>query len=363
MTNNHLPVVKSTSQLAPQTYLPGLDLVAAFVENTPEGKSNTAELFDALITFSMDHAREGQRFIEAQKVFRGRHFGVQISPATIKRNGKPVLILPGIRENLIEKALRKIAAEDMAALKVTEQGGHAEVWVKFTMYQLRRILSSQGHSFNIAQLEEGLQVLQGAQVKITGEVAECEEGAISHILQTVVWRKKTSGDEEGRSHKNMAKFHPFITQSILQKTFRQIDFAKLMRPKNELARWLYTRLSHNYTQASEDDFMKWQMGDPTAGYHLSLQTIIRENGLRFRDTSTALKSVRTALKALRQQDVLRGTDWRGEEFIGWTEKIQFGFSKGGRRPINDVVFHLFPSVAVVDDIIKANTTARTLRRK
>jgi len=341
--------------------LPGLELVAPFVQHTEPGKSNTVELFDALVLLSTDHSRQNEKFLDATKVFRGRTYHVRMSPAVVKRrDGKPAMILPGARENLVEKVLRKIAAEDVDSVGVTLRDGNAEVWVKFSIYKLRKTLAEQGHHFTTSQLAEALTVMQGCKLSVTGETADEIAGIESGILQTVIWRKAKRGDKEGESYRVCAKLHPFITRSILARTFRQIDFARLMRPKNELARWLYIRLSHNYTQAAEDDLVSFHMGNKRAGYHISLSSIIRETAISYSDTRMALRAVRTALAVLRSQDVLRCVDMVGKEFQGWCEDITLGEARGGRKPIKDVLFTLFPSQAVIEDIIKANRIAKQL---
>lgn len=356
------------ADLPAQPFLPGLELVAALVDHTDDGKSNTVEMFDALVVYSVEHAREGARYIETQKRFRGQTFTVRVMPANVKRaDGRVVPVLPGMRENLVEKALRKIAAEDLGNLGVTDKDGNAEVWVKFTLHQLRRTLAEQGHEFKISQLVEALDVLQGAIMTYAAAVpapTPTEEGAIqSGILQTVVWRRKKKGDQDGREYRVAAKLHPLITKSILQRTFRQIDFGRLMKPKNELARWLYMKLSHNYTQASESDLFLYQGGNKAAGYHLALSTIIRETGSSYTQTRDALRAVRTALAILRKHDVLLSKTWVGQDFRGWAEEVTRGPAKGGRPPVQDVVFTLFPSLAVIEDIIKANEKGRQMMRR
>lgn len=346
--------------------LPGLELVAPFVDTTEDGKSNTIELFDALMTYSGEHAREGLRFIEATKHFRGRTFQVRISPAVIKRkNGAPATILPGLRENLVEKTLRKMAADDLSNIAAPRaENGHLEVWVRFTLYRLRKVLAEQNHHFTIAQLEEALKVLQGSRLEVSGDIDnDAVAGRTANILQDVAWCKRKTGDKEGREHTIAAKFHPFVTRSIVQRTFRRIDFARLMRPKNELARWIYLRMSHNYTQAGEMDLYEFQINkNERAGYHLSLTTILRETGFTYADTTRALRAVRRALTTLREQDVIMKTDWLGKEFPGWIEVPSYGPAKGNRPPLQDCRFVLFPSQSVIDDVIKANRTAQELRR-
>lgn len=356
----------SAAEQEHQLALPGLDLVRDFVEATEDGKSNTIELFDAIVTYSSEHSRSNDRFLKAVKTFKGSTYKVSVAPAAIERGEKSVQVLPGRRENLVEKALRKIASDNLGALDVTEdKSGAKDVWVKFTMYQLRKILGEQGHGFNAGQLEEALQVLTGTKITVTGENDEEIQGwSGSAILQEIVWRKRKKGDADGRDYRIRAKFHALVTNSIMQRTFRMIDFQRLMRPKSELARWLYTKISHNFTQAGEDDLIRFEMGEKNRGYHISLSTIIRENGLQYADLRLAVRAVRSALAVLREHDILRGQSWAGKEFTGYIEEATYAEKPGrGRPPLREVVWTLFPSEAVINDIIKANRSNRALAAK
>ena len=341
-----------------------LDLVRDLIDHTGDGKTNTIELFDALLTYSPEHARNGSAFIEVEKRFRNRCYNVKISPAVMKKGGKPCLILPSRRENLVEKALRKIAADDANALsvKLTDKG-ETEVWVLFTIHQLRTILEEQGHGYKTAELTEALSVLTGAKMTISGETQD-EIGGIegSGIIDKLVWRKKKVGDEDGRSFHVSAKFHPLVTRSLVQRTFRRIDFAKLMRPKNELARWLYSRMSHNYIQADITDLAQFQMGEKNHGYSLTLGTIIRETGMKFSDNKLAVRAVRVALRILREHDITRGRTWSGDDFPGYLEEITFTRTRG-RPGLQDVLWRIFPSDAVIQDIIDANKAHKAMNVK
>lgn len=359
---------KTDSQLA----LPGLEIIKDLVAHTAEGMSNTFELFDALIPYSSEHARGKSNFLEIEKRFRGLTFNVKVAPAVLQRGGKPLLFLPGRRENLVEKALRKMAADSLEKIKVRNKEGTTEVSVDFTLHELRNLLASQGHGFKISELAEALEVLAECKVQIVGDIEGSDEIAGINglgILQNIQWSKKKSGDEEGRAYRMRAIFHPLITRSLIQRTFRQINFGKLMKPKNELARWLYSRLSHNYTQASGSDLINYFSGNKRAGYHISLSTIIKEYGLNHSDLRLAMRAVRNALKVMQEHDILTkggiyegygsdGKRMKGDtdvSFPGYIEEIRYGEKKGrGRKAIVDVIWNLFPSNSVVDDIIKAN---------
>lgn len=354
-----------------QLSLPGFaELIQPFVEQTPDDKSNTFEIYDALVLYSNSHSRlHDGAVLKATKRVKGQVYTVTMTPALVRSATNDRItssILPGEREELVEKALRKIASESLEHMDISEdENGERAVRVNFTMYQLRKRLSAQGHDFKVSHLQEALEVLQGAMLTIRVEGKGKEAGVKSSIISDVAWSKSINGDEEGRAYKVSARLHPLLTRCIITRTFRQIDYKKLMRTSSTLARWLYVRMSHNYTQAKLGEALSEicrQHGDRHYGYHLSLSTILEENDLEYSRTRDAIRAVRTALASLATQGVLQ-TDIHGDNFQGWTESIRYQEQAParGRRPVEDVIFHLFPSVSTINDIIAANETTRQLR--
>jgi hypothetical protein len=335
------------------------DWMRAFAAHTAAGKSNTVDLFDCLLTFSTEHHRTGNHVLDAVKQFQGSECRVRVYPGAISRNGQTVLVLPGKRESLIEKAVRKLAADGNSAVVRRDGGGDCEVWVQFSLYRLRSLLAELGHGFKLAELREGLEVLHGARMEV---IMASDSGASrihSSIFPSILWRTPRDKLNEHPKAQVCVNLHPLLTRAIAQCTFRAINFSLLMRPKNELARWLFVRLAHNYTQASNSDLTRFLLGDQEAGYHLSLRTIIRETCLRYASLRFAIRAVRTALVVLHNEGILCGISSESSLANGYSEEIRYLPRVGrGRRRIMDVVWHLFPSEGVVDDIIEANRTHR-----
>ena len=94
-------------------------------------------------------------------------------------------------------------------------------------------------------------------------------------------------------------FHQLVTAAILQMAYYPINALRVGKLKSTLARWLTTRMSHNYRQARRNG---WLDGD---GYHISLETILAERGLvkekRLRDN---VESVRAALEEMKKEKIL-----------------------------------------------------------
>ena len=117
-----------------------------------------------------------------------------------------------------------------------------------------------------------------------------------------------------------------------------------------LARWLTTRMSHNFRQATKAGWLEGK------GYHISLERILSESGVartsRLRDN---VASVREALDQMLKEKVL---DYkRGPE-----EAIKYASTKG-RKKVVDVVWTLFPSREFCEEIIKGNADMLHWRAK
>jgi len=94
-------------------------------------------------------------------------------------------------------------------------------------------------------------------------------------------------------------FHPLATQAILELAYFPINHARVGSLKRPLARWLTTRMSHNYRQAKKNEFING------TGYHIALRTILEERALpresRLRDN---LHSVRETLTEMTKAHIL-----------------------------------------------------------
>lgn len=328
-----------------------LMLFEEFISKTPEGYSNTIELFDSLLRFTAKRVRSDPEPDIRTIIFRGKEIRVTISPAVIKRRGSPAsIMMPGQREDLVEKALRKLAAERVERWSVDkDMSGTTAFSVRFSLYQLRKLLIETGHDFKIVEIDEALRVLQGANIEFDGASGNFITGSVSGIIASYSYHKARN-DQSGKSSLGEVRFHPLVAASIIQKTFRRIDFGQLMRLKVDLARWLYQRMSHFYTQACADDW--WRQGN---GYHLSLGTILRESGIekrsRIRDN---IKTVRSALNELVESGVLHSF----EENL----KTVKGEGKPGRNPVYDAVWMMKPSEKLVNDVVAANVAQKDMLR-
>jgi hypothetical protein len=99
----------------------------------------------------------------------GQRYTAFIAPAQITdtQTGQERLLFPGGREELVERALRFIAVQQIAKTKLTPdtQGSHA-VTVFFTLSMIRRHLEELGHGYKLSEIKEALDILSDTSIEV-----------------------------------------------------------------------------------------------------------------------------------------------------------------------------------------------------
>lgn len=317
-------------------------------------QSHTLELFDAMPKYIFDrHAKATTQVQALRRTFSHRsvEYGLRITPAIIEREGKDLGVYPGVREELVFRAILHMAVQQHIALRTkADKDGNLIISAAFTLSQLRKHLKKNGHEFPIAELDEAILVcrLASFDLRLNGDTARALMSCGIFMFYSAYDEEDTT--EEGRKSHRYVVFNPLVTKSILERTFRTINYDRLMTLDSPLARWLYERLSHNFRQAEKSGSMKH------FGYNISLETILRESGIatekRIRDS---IDAVRKALLELQNQGIL-------ERMKAYEERLSYGAKpKRGFAPIVGAVWTLYPSASVVDEIIDGNVKARTYK--
>lgn len=321
-----------------------LGLFQGFLANTGdqrEALSNAVDLWDSIPRYAVSRARMGtmrtaEGFLPVMELpfnYRGRSLTATIYPAQVKgSDGKRVSYYPSAREELIEHALRKISAEQFTGFfdQSTFRSG-----ARFSLHQLRKELEQQGHSLRYDELVEGLDILSLSSIEIVATNDDGEEAfARSTYLAalTGVKRKEYDADRDARW---VAQFHPLVTQSIDQVTYRQFNYQRLMRCSTQLARWLISQLVLKYTQAAMLN-----------SFEMRFSTIKRDSALlngygRERDAVAAL-------------DVA----WEELKFLGAISHINKLEQRGARRKLEDVAYTLYPTNQFASEQKAANRRQR-----
>lgn len=298
----------------------------------PNPYSNTIELYDALPKYNWSAKREHEDLSNAvitrQCTIRGQTFTVKVKPAIIEKNNRAVLIYPGQREELVEDALRKLAVEGKGYM-IEDKAG-----VLFTLYELQKELEQMGHGFNLNEIKEAILVCRGASIECFSEDGESMISASFFPMVGLTTRGEFM--RKGSDARCYVQFNPLVTESIMNLTFRQYNYRLAMDIRSPLARYIYKRMSHYWTQASTD-----------SPYTPSLVSFLsqspRELSPRMAENIRAMKN---ALDTLRRHKVISGYD---------TEQI-----KESRR-ILDVRYTIWPHEEFVKMVKAANKRAQLTR--
>ena len=317
-------------------------------------QSHTLELFDAMPKYIFDrHAKATTQVGSLRRSFSHRsvEYALRITPAIVDRAGDDLGVYPGVREELVFRAILHMAVQQHIGLRTkADKDGNLIISAAFTLSQLRKHLKKSGHEFPIAELDEAILVcrLASFDLRQNGDTARALMSCGIFMFYSG-YDEDAAAEEGDKSHRYVV-FNPLVTKSILEKTFRAINYDRLMALDSPLTRWLYERLSHNFRQAEKGGSMK------QFGYNLSLETILRESGIsaekRVRDS---IDAVRKALLELKNKGIL-------ERMKAYDEKLLHGEKpKRGFAPVIGAVWTLFPSASVVDEIIEGNVKARVYK--
>ncbi len=308
-----------------------LSLFQGFLANTDnerEALSNAVDLWDSIPRYAisrvrMNAMRTAEGFLDVMELsfnYRGRPLTAVIYPARIKdKDGQRLSYYPSAREELIEHALRKIAAEQHTGFfhQPSYRSG-----ARFSLHQLRKELEQQGHSLRYDELIEGLDILSLSSIEIVATNDEGDEAFARSTYLAALTGVKRKDYETDREARWAAQFHPLVTQSIDQVTYRQFNYQRLMKCSTQLARWLIGQLVLKYTQAALIN-----------SFEMRYSTIKRDSALlngygRERDAIAALDDAWEELKAL-----------------GALATIKKAEQRGVRAKLEDVTYTLFPTRA------------------
>ncbi|MBS1834563.1 MAG: replication protein [Acidobacteria bacterium] len=329
------PPIPTESQFAN----PQLSLFQDFLYNRTEERenlSNAVDLWDCVPRYSisrqsMNKTREGGRFLETHTAsfqYRDRTYTCTVSPARVKDlEGVQRDYYPSANEELVEDALRKLAAEQLAGFfdKPNYRSG-----VVFTLYALREELAKRGHTRSYQEIVLALNILAKSIIEIRATGEKGEVLAISPYLQSLVAVSRHTLKDDPKA-KWAVQFHPFVTGSIDQVTYRQFNYHLMMSHKTQIARWLHKQLVLKYTFA-----------ELSRSFEMRYSTIKRDSGLLsgYARERAAIDALETAFQDLKEQDILSAYERQD--------------LTGPRKKLLDVTFKIWPSLSFVKEVKAAN---------
>ena len=318
---------------------PQIDLFQQFLSNNNDREhlSNTLDLWDSVPRYSvsrqaMAKLRTEKGFLELLKLdftYKGASLKAVIQPARIEGpDGASLDYYPSANEELVEDALRKIAAERSHGYYGQDEPRSGVV---FTLYELREELRRRGHSRSYQEIRLSLNILARSTIEIrTADGGSSGAFGLSAYLSSLAGVSREDWLDDPQA-KWVAQFHPLVTQSIDALTYRQFNYAQMMSHTTQLARWLHKQLSLKFTFASI-----------TAVFEMKYSTIKRDSGLLtgYSRERKAIEAVDAALAELQAGGVLM--------FVKKNDV------RGPRAKLEDVVYTLTASIEFVAEAKAAN---------
>lgn len=323
---------------------PQLDLFQNFLCNTKEERdqlSNTIDLWDSVPRYSVSRQamlkmRTADGFLDLLEVkfnYKGASLKAIIQPARIREeDGSKQDYYPSANEELVEDALRKIAADEHQGFfdKPTYRSG-----VVFSLYMLREELKKRGHARSYQEIIKSLQILSGSLIEIRADEGnDMDAFTRTNYLPSLaaVSRKKLRDNPEA---KWVAQFHPLVTQSVDALTYRQFNYHRMMAHNTQLARWLHKQLSLKFTFASVANT-----------FDMFYNTVKRDSALiNYKRERDGIDALGKAFEELREQGVL--TRVEKQEVLGVRGKIE------------DVKYTLYPTMEFIREVKVANKRLAT----
>ncbi|MDX8129595.1 replication protein [Methylomonas sp. OY6] len=307
-----------------------LCLFQDFLANTNDERDqlgNAFDLWDSVPRFSITRKRQEEMRLPSGALpictidfkYRGNEFKILIRPARLKDpiTGEEKEHYPGAREELVEHALRKIAVDDGFYDVDGFRSG-----CRFTLHRLRTHLADQGHTLRYDELTEALDILSLSNIDIQGETDDAEVcyTRMNYLSLLARVSKKDHSVNNSQDSKWLIQFHPLITNSISNLTYRQFNYRRLMKCRTQLSRWLISQLVLKYTQASL-----------TNNFIMRYSTIKRDSALL-----EGYKRERDAIATL-------DASWDELKSLGVLTSYTKAEERGKRAKIVDVVYTIFPS--------------------
>lgn len=302
-------------------------------QQKPGGRhSNTIELYDALpkYVYGRRAPRDQERLDSLFRSFnfRGKEFTLQITPARIKdADGVERDYFPGKIEELVEDALRKLAAEGNG---VMQDDGYS---AKYSYYQIQKELKRVGWSYSITQIARALEICAGTIITVTGEFDGTIIDGRSPMFERITRRTRKDWKNHGKESLAVVKFHDLVTRSIKSLTFRQIDYDTSMALQDNLARRIHKRMSHVYVQAS--------FNEP---YTISVVRIFEDAGMKLHKVmSNNYTRLTKALTELKKEQVV----------LNW-EKVKTIKDPKNTRKVENMLVAITPHPKFIAEMKKAN---------
>jgi hypothetical protein len=197
-----------------------------------------------------------------------------------------------VKEEVLEWVLMKLAIDKGYFTDGGDGRPTSDSFVLFTsIHRIAEELKKRGtnrdkaKAYSYDQIREGLQVLAKTKIHLRSET-EDDDLVFSPIADLGYFNDKKSRDAAKATV--YIRFNTLISQAILSRSWRQINYERVMGADLYLVRWLTKMLSLRFVYAA-----------PSKTYNIKLSTIIENSGVTLYDRlSDNLKLVERALSEM-----------------------------------------------------------------
>jgi hypothetical protein len=330
-----------------------LSLFHPFIFNTESERknlSNSIELWDSMPRYSISRqAMKKMRdsngrlpVLQLEMEHRGNKYTIKIHPVPIEKtkNGgevDSVEYYPSANEGLVEEVLRKFASDKNGFF--IDERPKAKSGVIFSLYQLMLELKRCGHARSLNEIKDSLYILNRSFIQITQHNSDKTKNinfASSNYFPLLAG--VTRGDLKMDSNaKWLVQFHPLVTESIVNLSYRQFNYYQMMCHSNQLTRWLHKLLVMKYIHAGRLN-----------SFVIHYSTVKRDSSMLnyYSRARAAQDAFDFAMDELKGNNVLRDMDRK--------EKV------GIRGKVLDIIYTVFPSNQFVKEAAVANLRNKKL---
>ena len=282
--------------------------------------------------------------IKRSYIHQQQAYNLTIKPASLEDGDGFRSAFPGVREELIEFVIFKLAIKN-GYFDDGEEGDATQTdnyVVYTTVYEIQEELKKRKETknapYNYSQIIAGLQVLSETKYVLQGESKD-NSFTFSPFVEFGYVNRDA---EEGRLDRNATiyiKLNSLVSKSILAKSWRQISYDGVMKERSFLGRCLRKTLALRFTQAS---LLK--------PYNIRLSTLVNNSGLTpFERVTDSLKYVRKILDGL---DLISHYD---------VKQHYEQSDETGRKRLVDATLLLFPSKTFVGEQMRVNAEHKRLQ--
>ena len=228
------------------------DLFSQFVTNDHSEVSNTVEMWESIPKYfftpkQVEKLRTSDGLAKPYRweyTYNGMPCAVKIQPALIElEKGRYKAFFPGVTEELVEEALKKIFTEQQCGIHDPK---NSESWVNFSLKMIQKELKARSRTRDLNQVKHAIEVMSLSIITIYNEDKEIWRGSILQDLVTV-GRDDYLADTDSR---HVARLPLFISHSINRLEYRQFNYGRLMNCNEQLTRWIYKKFINRFKQAS-----------------------------------------------------------------------------------------------------------------